>query len=75
MNTKFVKHLKVGDRVRVQDPEGVGKVVYVGPSQLFTASGGCFRIDADLVAGPNAGKSVWGQHLPGDAEVEVYPVH
>ena len=68
--TKAVKDLEAGDKVLVYKPGGVAVVRSKQKSKLFKAEGGCWRLDLQIVEGPNAGKWIKDQHLPGIAECE-----
>lgn len=53
--TKRVADLTVGDLVLLNDPDGVGRILSKGPSRLFKAEGGCFRLDVRVTDGPHRG--------------------
>lgn len=71
MKTKLIKDLEVGNRVVVDDPPAVARITAKERSRLFQASGGCFRLDAHIMTGPNKGKNITDQHHPGDDAVRL----
>lgn len=71
MATKLVKELKVGDRIKIADPDGTAEITGREPSKLFHASGGCWRLDMSLTGGPHKGERIKDQHHPGDDAVEL----
>lgn len=71
MQTKLIKELACGDKVKVNDPDGAAVITAKGRSRLFQASGGCFRLDMRIVDGPNKGQEITDQHHPGDDAVEL----
>lgn len=73
MTTKLVKDLQVGDRVHISEPEGTAIVKLKEHSQLFRASGGCFRLDMKLDSGPHKGEWIKDQHHGGDEEIVLAP--
>lgn len=71
MTTKLIKDLVRGDRIRIQDPDGIARVTHIERSKLFRAVGGCWRIHLAITDGPNRGETIRDQHHPGDVPVEL----
>lgn len=71
MQTKLVKDLIVGDRVMIIEPDAEARIVAKERSRLFSASGGCFRLDMKVESGPHKGQSINDQHHPGDDAVQI----
>lgn len=68
-HVKLGRDLKIGDRVKLEDPAGVGKITAIYPSKIFKAPGGAYHCDIAILAGPHKGKRITGQLFRGDSEL------